>query len=66
VLYTDGVTEAMNEAGEQFGLARLCSEVEAAGPAHVEEVRDRVLGAVGRWASTHADDMTVLVLRYGG
>jgi serine phosphatase RsbU (regulator of sigma subunit) len=36
LLYTDGVTEMRNSAGEQFGIDRLCAELE-----RVHDVRRR-------------------------
>jgi sigma-B regulation protein RsbU (phosphoserine phosphatase) len=64
VLYTDGVTEAMNAAGEQFGLERLGAVVASRPEEPPAAVRDRVLDATRAWMASQADDITVVVLRY--
>ncbi len=68
VVYSDGVTDAESESGEQFGEERLLACLAAAEASHAEEVRDRVLGAVREFAGARApaDDVTVLVVRYLG
>ena len=67
-LYTDGVTEAMNEAGEEFGddaLAKALGECVGAG---AEEVRRHVVEAVRTHAgeAPQSDDITCLVVKYLG
>ncbi len=67
VLFTDGVTEAMSSAHEQFGLARLCEKLESLAPDSAEGVRDGLLRALAEWSTApHADDLTLLVLRHVG
>jgi len=66
VLYTDGVTEAMNEAREQFGIERLCELVREHAGRPVGEIVERVCDRVGEWRSRQVDDVTVLVIRYEG
>ncbi len=65
VLYSDGITEAEDPAGQPFeesGLEAVLAEYADADPA---EVGTRVLAAVGAHArdSRFADDLTVLVLK---
>jgi sigma-B regulation protein RsbU (phosphoserine phosphatase) len=65
VLYTDGISEAMNAQKELLGderLAAICAELHGQ-PAGA--VRDAILAAVARHqgAEPAADDMTVLVIR---
>lgn len=67
VLYTDGVTEAMDEAGELFGdaaLARVVSAQHALDPAGI---RERVLREVRAFvgAAEPHDDMTMIILKVG-
>ncbi len=66
VFYTDGISEAANAAGEQFGDQRLCDVVEAM-PAgfSAREIAERVLAALGDFlgAVEPQDDMTLLVIR---
>jgi PAS domain S-box-containing protein len=64
VLYTDGVTEAMNAAGEQFGIDRLCAAVERVKDEPAGRVRDLVIAEVRAWMATQDDDVTVMALRF--
>lgn len=66
VFYTDGITEAMDEEGEQFGIERLCSEIEAARGQAPAKIRDRVLAAATSWSKEQADDITLVVIRHLG
>jgi len=67
LLYTDGVTEALDPRGEQFGVARL-EAVLAAAPADPRQMIAAVVGAVRTFAGSAppADDLTLLALRYRG
>jgi PAS domain S-box-containing protein len=64
VLYTDGVTEAMNAAGRQFDIDSLCRAVERLGEQPADVLRDRLLADVDAWMKDQADDITLLVARY--
>ena len=66
-LYTDGITEQPNAAGELFGEARLLDLLKAA-PARQQELLERVLAAVAAHAGAveQADDCTQLAIRYRG
>jgi serine phosphatase RsbU (regulator of sigma subunit) len=65
VLYTDGVTEAMDAARAQFGLERLAELVREKANLPVDrlcsEIEERVLTWCGH---TPEDDVTLLVARY--
>ena len=63
VLYTDGITEARNAGGEQYGLDRLGETVRRHRRAPIEEVRDAVLDDVSSWAARRDDDATLVLLR---
>jgi sigma-B regulation protein RsbU (phosphoserine phosphatase) len=68
LLYTDGVTEAMNKGKELFGedrLLALAGDQTGLGP---KELVERLLGAVHHFAggAEQSDDITVLALRYRG
>ena len=63
VLYTDGITEARNAHGEQYGLERLCAAVESRRDEPIEQIRDHVLADVTRWAAQRDDDATLVLLR---
>ncbi len=64
VLYTDGVTEAMNAHGEQFGMERLTEIFKDGPPMDPEEVAHVVFDAVREFAgdTSQSDDITCLVL----
>lgn len=64
VLFTDGVVEARNAQGAQFGIERLCATLQAHRAAPVEELCDAVLRQVRAWTPTLDDDVTLLALRY--
>ena len=67
VMFSDGVTEAFNGAGEEFGEKRLAAVIEAnlsLGPASVVS---GVLDAVRTFTAgaAQSDDVTILALRCG-
>ncbi len=64
VLYTDGVTEAMNEDGEQFGQQRLVALVERLRDLPVDRIVELVFEAVEAHMRRQDDDLTLLVIRY--
>ena len=66
VLYSDGVTEAMNEVHEEYGDERLIRVIEERdGLDDAEALRDAIIADVQAFVGGAAphDDMTVLVLR---
>lgn len=64
ILYTDGVTEAMNQSGTQFDLGHLCATIEEVAGESPERVHAHVLAAVHTWMHRQDDDMTLFVARY--
>ncbi|HLL82854.1 MAG TPA: SpoIIE family protein phosphatase, partial [Longimicrobium sp.] len=66
VLYTDGLTEAMSPAGEQFGVERLCTEVERLHAGTTEQICEALFQQVKAWSPQLGDDVTLLALRYLG
>lgn len=65
VIASDGITEAMNEAGEQFGQARLVEIIQSARERPAGEIVDAIIAGVNMHAggAAQSDDMTVVVLR---
>ncbi len=65
VLYTDGVTEAMNGEGEQFGVARMHEVFAAHPPENSEQAAQTMFDAVKDFVgdTPQSDDITCLVLR---
>jgi serine phosphatase RsbU (regulator of sigma subunit) len=68
VLYTDGLSEAMNASDECFGEDRLTALVEAHADLDAEGLRQRILDAVARFTEGMPphDDMTLLLLKVAG
>ena len=65
VLYTDGITEAMNTEDEQFGFDRLKATIQASADLSPEEVKQNIFTAIDRFvgqADQH-DDETLVVMR---
>ena len=65
VLYTDGITEAMNGDGECFGDARLASLIGQHADLSADELRERILREIDSFTESalQQDDMTMVVLR---
>ena len=68
VLYTDGVSEAMNSGDEEFGVERLQNIFIDHPPASAREANEAILQAVSDFAgeTPQSDDVTCLVLRRTG
>jgi sigma-B regulation protein RsbU (phosphoserine phosphatase) len=64
-VYTDGLTEAVNVAEEEFGLDRLSALVEKGQAFSLQDLCDRVLAEVADFAvdMPQYDDQTLLLLR---
>ena len=65
VLYTDGITEAMDTAGEMFGDAALARVLESQKGLDAAGIRERVLREVKAFvgAAEQHDDMTMVILK---
>ena len=65
VLYTDGITEAENVAGEQYGLERLCAVVCQHWRQDADTIKDAVVADVQRHIGGHLvyDDLTLVVVK---
>ena len=68
VLYSDGVTEAHNVAGEEFGEARLVTVLERYTRGSAAIVLEQIIDAVKEFArgAEQYDDVTALVVKYTG
>jgi phosphoserine phosphatase RsbU/P len=63
ILFTDGVTEAYDAAGEEFGEVRLLRLLQDHRTAAASALQERILAAAGAFSSGHwHDDATLLVL----
>ncbi|MCM2359871.1 MAG: SpoIIE family protein phosphatase [Geobacteraceae bacterium] len=65
LLYTDGITESRNSAGEMFGRARLCDILNAGKAESPRAVVDAILAEVTAFTGTAAleDDVTMIALK---
>uniref|UniRef100_A0A7C3ZY31 GAF domain-containing protein n=1 Tax=Planktothricoides sp. SpSt-374 TaxID=2282167 RepID=A0A7C3ZY31_9CYAN len=65
VLYTDGITEAENMAGVQYGLARLCEVVRQNWQLSAHEIQAQVIADLRHHigAQTIYDDITLVVIK---
>ena len=64
VLYTDGITEAIDEKGDEFGEDRLEAITSLYFECSAQEIKDRILEAVTRFSGgTVIDDETLIVVK---
>jgi hypothetical protein len=68
VLYSDGITEAMNANGEEYGFSRLTSAVRDASKLPAEDAARHIVESAGRFVDGEKphDDQSILVLRRTG
>ncbi len=66
VIYSDGVTEAANVAGEFFGKKRLCEILTQHNAGSCAELHDAIQVGVSSFTedASQSDDITVVVLEY--
>jgi sigma-B regulation protein RsbU (phosphoserine phosphatase) len=66
VLYTDGITEAVNPQGLQYGSARLADSIDALKDQSAGEINERVFDRVQAFSSGagQADDVTMLTIKH--
>ncbi|MHC4559509.1 MAG: PP2C family protein-serine/threonine phosphatase [Planctomycetota bacterium] len=65
VMYTDGVTEALNDQWEQFGTKRLEAVIKQHSEASSKELTEHIVEAIRQFTLgvTQSDDITLLILR---
>jgi sigma-B regulation protein RsbU (phosphoserine phosphatase) len=65
VAYTDGVTEALNSEGEEFGECRLERVLAASARLSADEISGRIVERVRQWCGSapQHDDLTFVVLK---
>ena len=68
VSFSDGVSEAMNEAGEEYTDERLIATVSASFAKTPQQVLDTLLADVRAFCgdATQSDDITAVLVRYNG
>ncbi len=64
-IFTDGVVEAVNDADEEYGEARLLARLQSAPPESSDATLQRIMSDVNAFAgqARQHDDITALVLR---
>jgi serine phosphatase RsbU (regulator of sigma subunit) len=67
-IYSDGLTESENPAGEEFGELRLTELLGNHSAARAEDIVEQVLQALDAWTGSTppADDITLVVVRATG
>jgi phosphoserine phosphatase RsbU/P len=65
VIFSDGITEACNHAGEEFGESRLVEFVAARRNETVNNIRQEIFDEIDRWtgAAEREDDQTLVILK---
>jgi serine phosphatase RsbU (regulator of sigma subunit) len=65
VIYSDGITESINEIDEEFGEARLIEVVKNNLNRSASSIRDRIDESLSRFVGTAApiDDMTLMIIK---
>jgi serine phosphatase RsbU (regulator of sigma subunit) len=68
IYYTDGVTEARNIAGEEYGYQRLMDIAMNTWLQSAEEIKQRIIDDVHSYStgSEFSDDLTLVVLKWKG
>ena len=63
--FTDGLTEALNTEGEEFGEVRVKETLAASARLSVNEIRDEIIRRVKEWCfgAPHYDDLTFVVMK---
>jgi serine phosphatase RsbU (regulator of sigma subunit) len=66
LLFTDGISEAMNADSDLFGEARLARLVEEHGHLPVDELRERILREIEAFVAgaPQHDDMTMILMKF--
>jgi phosphoserine phosphatase RsbU/P len=64
LLYTDGIIEAANAGGEEFGYERVENLLRSSAKVPPDETADLILNTVSGWSSSQSDDLTVIVCDY--
>lgn len=64
-LYTDGLTEALNVEGEEFGTSRMMETLKSIASLSADQIRDVVARRVKEWCAGMSlyDDLTFVVMK---
>jgi serine phosphatase RsbU (regulator of sigma subunit) len=66
VVYTDGITEAINSAGDAYGIERLCEIVSVSHRQLADGIRKSILSSLREYIEGQQllDDISLLVIRH--
>jgi serine phosphatase RsbU (regulator of sigma subunit)/catechol 2,3-dioxygenase-like lactoylglutathione lyase family enzyme len=62
-LYTDGITESFNDAGEEYGEARLLDALRTNADKSPDSVIASIVDELRQWSREQHDDITLIVAR---
>ncbi|HEY3129196.1 MAG TPA: PP2C family protein-serine/threonine phosphatase [Acidobacteriota bacterium] len=65
-LFTDGIVEATNRKGEEFGLHRLVETIARNRKRSSRQIFSAIVNRVKRFRSEISDDLTLIVVKHGG
>ena len=67
-LYTDGVTEAMNEKSELFSEERLKNEIFKCRGESIQQVIECIMGKIAQFSleAPQSDDITMMIVQFRG
>ncbi len=63
LLFTDGITETMNDKGEMFGQDRLENALHQFADLPVNKILEKIMSEVNAFQKEQLDDMTLVVIR---
>ncbi len=65
ILYTDGVTEALDSKGLEFGMKRMIQSIQAGAPQGASGIKKRLTEDLASFVGTYPqnDDITLIVIR---
>jgi serine phosphatase RsbU (regulator of sigma subunit) len=65
IVYTDGITEAQNRDGEQFGILKLGEVLKSSSAGTPDEIRDQILNKFHSFCDGRRlkDDITLIILK---
>jgi sigma-B regulation protein RsbU (phosphoserine phosphatase) len=64
LLYTDGLLEAANKTGEEFGSERLLHLLKETANRNAEQAADHIVSTLNQWSTAQNDDLTLLICDY--
>ena len=64
VMYTDGIVEASNSAGEFFAQDALCDLITKTRRLSPAMAADSIISSVREWSAKQDDDLTVVICDY--